>query len=55
VRDCGCSPLGEDVDTHTPMVLTTMAALAQTELAVKREWITDSVAKRRVVGNVSCY
>jgi hypothetical protein len=37
------------------MVLTTMAALAQTELAVKREWITDSVAKRRVVGNVSCY
>lgn len=36
---------GGDVDTHTPMgsmVFTVMAALAQMELAIKRERITDS-------------
>ena len=41
---------GGDVDTHTPMgsmVFTVMAALAQMELEIKRERITDSVAKRR--------
>ncbi|REE03232.1 regulatory Fis family protein [Citricoccus muralis] len=42
-----------DVDTHTPMgsmVFTVMAALAQMELEIKRERITDSVTKRRAVG-----
>ena len=32
------------------MVFTVMAALAQMELEIKRERITDSVAKRRVAG-----
>jgi DNA invertase Pin-like site-specific DNA recombinase len=44
---------GGDVDTATPMgsmVFTVMAALAQMELEIKRERITDSVAKRRAVG-----
>lgn len=44
---------GGDVDTHTPMgsmVFTVMAALAQMELDIKRERITDSVAKRRASG-----
>jgi hypothetical protein len=41
---------GGDVDTATPMgsmVFTVMAALAQMELEIKRERITDSVSKRR--------
>jgi DNA invertase Pin-like site-specific DNA recombinase len=41
------------VDTGTPMgsmVFTVMAALAQMELEIKRERITDSVAKRRAAG-----
>ncbi len=44
---------GGDVDTGTPMggmVFTVMAALAQMELEVKRERITDSVSKRRAAG-----
>ncbi|WP_115162745.1 recombinase family protein [Kocuria rosea] len=44
---------GGDVDTATPMgsmVFTVMAALAQIELEIKRERITDSVAKRRAAG-----
>jgi DNA invertase Pin-like site-specific DNA recombinase len=44
---------GGDVDTHTPMgsmVFTVMAALAQMELEIKRQWVTDSVAKRRAAG-----
>lgn len=44
---------GGDVDTSTPMgsmVFTVMAALAQMELEIKRERITDSVAKRRATG-----
>lgn len=44
---------GGDVDTHTPMgsmVFTVMAALAQMELEIKRERITDSVTKRRAAG-----
>ncbi|MEX5303737.1 recombinase family protein [Kocuria sabuli] len=44
---------GGDVDTHTPMgsmVFTVMAALAQMELEIKRERVTDSVAKRRAAG-----
>ena len=44
---------GGDVDTHTPMgsmAFTVMAALAQMELEIKRERITDSVAKRRAAG-----
>lgn len=44
---------GGDVDTSTPMggmVFTVMAALAQMELEVKRERITDSVSKRRAAG-----
>ena len=44
---------GGDVDTATPMgsmVFTAMAALAQMELEIKRERITDSVAKRRAAG-----
>ena len=44
---------GGDVDTATPMgsmVFTVMAALAQMEVAIKRERITDSVAKRRAAG-----
>ena len=44
---------GGDVDTHTPMgsmVFTVMAALAQRELEIKRERITDSVAIRRAAG-----
>lgn len=44
---------GGQVDTSTPMgsmVFTVMAALAQMELEIKRERITDSVAKRRVAG-----
>ena len=39
-----------DAHTHTPMGFTMMAALAQMELEIKRERITDSVAKRRVAG-----
>jgi DNA invertase Pin-like site-specific DNA recombinase len=41
------------VDTATPMgsmVFTVMSALAQMELDIKRERITDSVAKRRTSG-----
>jgi len=44
---------GGDVDTATPMgsmVFTVMAALAQMELQIKRERITDSVSKRRAAG-----
>jgi DNA invertase Pin-like site-specific DNA recombinase len=44
---------GGDVDTATPMgamVFTVMAALAQMELEIKRERITDSVSKRRQAG-----
>lgn len=44
---------GGDVDTARPMgsmVFTVMAALAQMELEIKRERITDSVAKRRAAG-----
>ncbi|MFW3385605.1 UNVERIFIED_CONTAM: recombinase family protein [Kocuria sp. CPCC 205274] len=44
---------GGDVDTATPMgsmVFTVMAALAQMELEIKRERITDSVAERRAAG-----
>ncbi|PRY67159.1 DNA invertase Pin-like site-specific DNA recombinase [Glaciihabitans tibetensis] len=44
---------GGDVDTSTPMgsmVFTVMAALAQMELEIKRERITDSVTKRRAAG-----
>ncbi|WP_166826401.1 recombinase family protein [Brevibacterium limosum] len=44
---------GGDVDTDTPMgsmVFTIMAALAQMEREIKRERITDSVAKRRAAG-----
>ncbi len=44
---------GGDVDTATPMgsmVFTVMAALAQMELEIKRERVTDSVAKRRAAG-----
>ena len=44
---------GGNVDTGTPMggmVFTVMAALAQTELEIKRERITDSVSKRRAAG-----
>lgn len=44
---------GGDVDTGTPMggmVFTVMAALAQMELEIKRERITDSVSKRRASG-----
>ena len=45
--------LGGDVDTKTPMgamVFTVMAALAQMELEIKRERISDSVTKRRTTG-----
>ena len=45
---------GGDVDTKTPMgamVFTVMAALAQMELEIKRERITDSVTKRRAAGS----
>jgi DNA invertase Pin-like site-specific DNA recombinase len=44
---------GGNVDTGTPMggmVFTVMAALAQMELEIKRERITDSVSKRRAAG-----
>ena len=44
---------GRDMDTATPMgsmVFTVMAALAQMELEIKRERITDLVAKRRAAG-----
>ena len=44
---------GRDVDTVTPMrpmMFTVMTALAQMELEIKREHITDSVAKRRAAG-----
>ena len=44
---------GGIVDTSTPMgsmVFTVMAALAEMELAIKRERITDSVSKRRTAG-----
>ena len=44
---------GGDVDTHTlmgSMVFTVMATLAQVELEIKRECITDSVARWGVVG-----
>ncbi|MCB5293399.1 DNA-invertase hin [Arthrobacter sp. SO3] len=44
---------GGDVDTGTPMggmVFTVMAALAQMELEIQRERITDSVSKRRAAG-----
>lgn len=44
---------GRAVDTATPMgsmTFTVMAALAQMELDIKRERITDSVSKRRAAG-----
>lgn len=44
---------GGDVDTSTPMgsmVFTVMAALAEMELEIKRERITDSITKRRADG-----
>ncbi len=44
---------GANVDTSSPtgpMVFTVMAALAQMELEIKRERITDSVTKRRSAG-----
>lgn len=44
---------GGDVDTSTPMgsmVFTVMAALAEMELEIKRERVTDSIAKRRATG-----
>lgn len=44
---------GVNEDTGTPMgsmVFTVMAALAQTELDIKRERITDIVTKRRAAG-----
>ena len=44
---------GGDVDTSTPMgsmVSTVMAALAEMELEIKRERVTDSIAKRRAAG-----
>lgn len=44
---------GGAVDTSTPvgsMLFTVMAALAQMELEIKRERITDSIAKRRAAG-----
>lgn len=44
---------GGDVDTSTPMgsmLFTIMAALAQMEHEIKREWVTDSIAKRRDAG-----
>ena len=45
---------GGTVDTATPpmgeMTFTVMAALAQMELDIKRERITDSVSKRRAAG-----
>jgi DNA invertase Pin-like site-specific DNA recombinase len=55
-RDAGLRVLNlgrGDVDTATPMgsmVFTVMAALAQMELEIKRERITDSVAKRWAAG-----
>ena len=47
------NPGGGRVDTATPMggmTFTVMAALAQMELDIKRERITDSVSKRRDAG-----
>ena len=44
---------GDAVDTSTPigsMLFTVMAALAQMELDIKRERISDSVSKRRAAG-----
>lgn len=44
---------GGDVDTSTPMgsmMFTVMAALAEMELEIKRERVTDSIAKRRAAG-----
>lgn len=44
---------GGDVDTSTPMgamLFTVTSALAQMELEIKRERITDSVSKRRAAG-----
>lgn len=44
---------GSEVDTATPvgsMLFTIMAALAQMEHEIKRERITDSIAKRRAAG-----
>ena len=44
---------GGDLDTHTPMgsmVFTVMSVLAQMEREIRRERITDSVAKNRAAG-----
>lgn len=44
---------GGDVDTSTPMgsmVFTVMVALAEMELEIRRERVTDSIAKRRAAG-----
>lgn len=44
---------GGDVDTSAPMgsmVYTVMAAQAEMELEIKRERVTDSIAKRRAAG-----
>ncbi|WP_226340013.1 helix-turn-helix domain-containing protein [Streptococcus pneumoniae] len=41
------------MDTSTPMgsmVFTVMAALAEMELEIKRERVSDSIAKRRAAG-----
>lgn len=58
LRDCGAGLRvlnlgGGEVDTATPMgsmLFTVMAALAQMEHEIKRERITDSIAKRRAAG-----
>ncbi|MDQ2852617.1 MAG: recombinase family protein [Actinomycetota bacterium] len=45
---------GGDVDTATPMgsmLFTIMAALAQMELEIKRERVSDSINKRRAAGH----
>ena len=55
-RDAGLRVLNldeGDVNPHAPMgsmVFTVMVALAQLEIEIKRERITDSVAKRRAAG-----
>ncbi|WP_137772160.1 MULTISPECIES: recombinase family protein [unclassified Microbacterium] len=57
VRGAGLRVLnlgGGDVDTSTPMgsmLFTIMAALAQMEHEIKRERVTDSIAKRRAAGH----
>lgn len=56
VRGAGLRVLnlgGASMDTSTAigaMIFTVMAALAQMELEIKRERVSDSVAKRRAAG-----